>query len=111
DNDIALVKLSRPLKWSPTVAPVCLPNDDEQTLAFNMTGVKCVATGWGMNSPRGKLSSKMQQVGRVLIILYLSQVIKHKWDLESREEIELMIYSCFNNITCFLEVTKGFMTS
>ncbi|CAL8130618.1 unnamed protein product [Orchesella dallaii] len=62
DNDIALVKLSRPIQWSPTVSPVCLPNDDVQTLSFNMTGLKCVATGWGMESSKGRLSSKMQQV-------------------------------------------------
>jgi len=27
-----------------------------------MTGLKCVATGWGMSATGGKLASKMQQV-------------------------------------------------
>lgn len=58
----ALVKLSRPIQWTPTISPVCLPNDDVPTLNFNMTGLKCVATGWGMQKTAGKLSSKMQQV-------------------------------------------------
>ena len=41
----ALVKLSRPLNWSISVKPVCLPNDNQEMLSFNMTGLKCVATG------------------------------------------------------------------
>jgi hypothetical protein len=59
---IALLKLSRPIEWSPTIAPVCLPNDDEQTLQTLQGPIKCVSSGFGSQSSKGKLSSKMQQV-------------------------------------------------
>ncbi|OXA43741.1 Ovochymase-1 [Folsomia candida] len=62
DNDIALLKLSRPIDWTPTIAPVCLPNDDEATLQTLQGEIKCVSSGFGSQSIKGKLSSKMQQV-------------------------------------------------
>ena len=50
-NDMALIKLNAPVKFSKYVKPICLPNPGIQ-LDINS---KCYATGWGVT--RGKLSS------------------------------------------------------
>ncbi|TSK14509.1 Prostasin [Bagarius yarrelli] len=42
-QDIALVKLATPVKWSDHIQPVCLPNGDVRFPA----GTKCTITGWG----------------------------------------------------------------
>jgi hypothetical protein len=44
DNDIALLKLSRPLVWGRNVSPVCLPPHDFEF----PDNLKCTITGWGM---------------------------------------------------------------
>lgn len=43
DKDIALMKLSEPVKASEFVKPICLP----PTLYTDFYGTECVASGWG----------------------------------------------------------------
>ena len=40
-NDIALVRLSEDVRYSPQISPICLPTED---VAAN---TMCVVTGWG----------------------------------------------------------------
>lgn len=44
DSDIALVKLSSPVRKSQSVAPICLPSPEEGPLE---NWKELVATGWG----------------------------------------------------------------
>ncbi|KAM3828821.1 chymotrypsin-like protease CTRL-1 [Vipera latastei] len=64
NNDVALLKLSSPVKLSTYVSPVCLASSNEVLPA----GLKCATTGWG----RDKLSSSepaviLQQVSLPLV--------------------------------------------
>lgn len=45
-NDIAIMKLSRPVKFSPSIQPVCLPAAGEQV----PDGVLAIVAGWGTSS-------------------------------------------------------------
>ena len=60
-NDLALVRLSRPVPWSdmPQVAPVCLPHPQQ-----SYTGLQCWVTGWGQDAfqARGELQARLQEV-------------------------------------------------
>nr|XP_053605955.1 uncharacterized protein LOC128672684 [Plodia interpunctella] len=42
-NDIALLKLNRPVATSDVIKPICLPLNDDETYV----GIKAIATGWG----------------------------------------------------------------
>ncbi|KAG8504984.1 Chymotrypsinogen 2, partial [Galemys pyrenaicus] len=56
-NDIALLKLATPARFSNIVSPVCLPGAQD-----NFTiGSLCVATGWGRPDIYSVTSSKLQQ--------------------------------------------------
>lgn len=50
--DIALVKLEKPVPFSKTIMPICLPS----TLDTDPSpvGMKCWVTGWGRAYPKGK---------------------------------------------------------
>ena len=50
-NDMALIKLNAPVKFSKYVKPVCLP---DPAIKLNITS-NCYAIGWG--ATRGKLNS------------------------------------------------------
>ncbi|XP_004690245.1 PREDICTED: chymotrypsinogen B-like [Condylura cristata] len=56
-NDIALLKLATPARFSKVVSPVCLPRAEDNFPA----GSLCVTTGWGKNDYYGKASKKLQQ--------------------------------------------------
>lgn len=43
DNDIALLKLRRPIIYSDQVSPVCLPEQNNDVTP----GTVCTVTGWG----------------------------------------------------------------
>ena len=49
NNDIALIELSEPLRFSDRIQPICLP--DAQ--ACLPEGTKCAATGWGVTDKTG----------------------------------------------------------
>merc|ERR1712228_213772 len=48
NNDLAIVKLSTPVRFDDTVSPICLPNP---TLSY--TGKLAEVTGWGNTNPNG----------------------------------------------------------
>ena len=41
NNDIALLKLTEPIRWNPHTVPICLPTVDAEV------GRTCYITGWG----------------------------------------------------------------
>ena len=49
NNDIALIELTEPLRFSDRIQPICLP--DAQ--ACLPEGTKCAATGWGVTDKTG----------------------------------------------------------
>jgi len=55
NNDIALIKLSRPAQLSRYVNPICLPDRDVSP------GTSCYITGWGKTSSRSQMSHILQQ--------------------------------------------------
>ncbi|GJQ73915.1 hypothetical protein Trydic_g18849 [Trypoxylus dichotomus] len=58
-HDIALMKLSRPVKLTGSrIRAVCLPS---RRLAYNDTDL-CIATGWGRDKEDGKLAGKLLEV-------------------------------------------------
>jgi len=48
DNDIAILKLSRPLEFGDRVSPICLPSGNDPR-----PGQMCVTTGWGATQGTG----------------------------------------------------------
>lgn len=63
DNDIALLKLEKPLLIDDFVSPICLPSPDDQ-MATNQTGT---ILGWGKKRTSKKTGTKTLQVARVPI--------------------------------------------
>nr|XP_029718822.1 serine protease easter-like [Aedes albopictus] len=47
-NDIALIRFTRNVTFSPFISPICLPIESAQQ-NLNLTGTKGTATGWGLN--------------------------------------------------------------
>ena len=47
DNDIALIKLSTPVKFGPKIAPICLPTREEM-----ISKTDCQVIGWGRTATR-----------------------------------------------------------
>jgi len=58
-NDIAVVQLSQPVKFSQTIQPACLP---DATDPLPPAGTPCVVAGWGTTSEGGRQSDKLMQV-------------------------------------------------
>ncbi|XP_054735898.1 trypsin-1 [Anastrepha obliqua] len=56
-NDIALVKLSKPIALKDPIRPVCLPNPNQ-----NFDFKEGVIAGWGLTSQDGDISSVLQEV-------------------------------------------------
>merc|ERR1712226_1127203 len=55
NNDIALLKLSQPVKLNKFVQPACLPTQDPAV------GSKCYITGWGKTHHPGHMTDVLQQ--------------------------------------------------
>jgi len=55
-NDVAMLKLSRPVQYNQYVQPACLPSGDPQP------GSTCVLTGWGKIQHPGQMYHVLQQV-------------------------------------------------
>jgi len=63
-NDIAVFKLSKPIKFTPTVQPVCLPKAGSNVAA----GTEAIVAGWGLTRENGPgVSSVLNQVGVPII--------------------------------------------
>lgn len=58
-NDISLLKISPPVRFSSCIRPLCLPPDNFQSL---LTSKQCVAAGWGLTQENGRTSSDLQKV-------------------------------------------------
>ncbi|XP_013391987.1 tolloid-like protein 2 isoform X2 [Lingula anatina] len=58
DNDIALMKLDRPVTYSPERSPVCLPEPGDAVVA----GTTCYVTGWGKLGEQEGSPSILQEV-------------------------------------------------
>jgi len=59
NNDLAIIKLDSPLKFSDTVRPICLPAKGEAL----PVGKTCVAAGWGRINPNDhETADALQQV-------------------------------------------------
>jgi secreted trypsin-like serine protease len=56
-NDVAVIKLAKPVPFSRTVSPICLPTSSLSTVVYNRN---LVATGWG-TTQTGSLSPVLQQ--------------------------------------------------
>lgn len=46
-NDLALIELDKPVKYTNWVRPICLPNREEA-----QPGTVCIAAGWGLTGKR-----------------------------------------------------------
>lgn len=55
-NDIALLKLMHPVKFSQYIRPACLPE------TFYPQTQRAIATGWGLTEFRGKSSDSLMKV-------------------------------------------------
>ncbi|CDW57390.1 serine protease [Trichuris trichiura] len=58
ENDLALLQLENPVKYSDSIVPVCLPRTHEKV----PTDKKCYVTGWGTVSEGGSPSALLRQV-------------------------------------------------
>ena len=67
DNDIALLRLAKHIKFTPTIRPACLP-DREETYAV---GTLCTVTGWGRLG-EGKAGPDVLHTAKVRILLQIS---------------------------------------
>ncbi|KAM3824402.1 chymotrypsin-C [Vipera latastei] len=56
-NDIALLKLAEPVKFSDTIQPSCLPSTD----SLLPQGFPCYVTGWGRLWTNGPIADNLQQ--------------------------------------------------
>ncbi|KAJ8718947.1 hypothetical protein PYW07_016503 [Mythimna separata] len=57
-DDIAVLKLNKPVRVTDTVKPVCLPKNDDKVY----TGVKAIAAGWGTVAEGKNHSCYLQEV-------------------------------------------------
>lgn len=62
DNDFTLLELTKPIKFSPSVHPVCLPEPNQ-----NFDRMQAVASGWGhTKSPHGPFPSKLLSTNMII---------------------------------------------
>ncbi|ODN00461.1 Serine protease 42 [Orchesella cincta] len=60
-NDIAVIKLSKPLNFSSNIRPVCLPSN-KNPLDRNASRRQCVVTGWGRVSETSPFSIVLKEI-------------------------------------------------
>lgn len=58
-NDIALLKLSRPVSYTKSIQPICLPTSPK-FLTNNFTGMNMVVTGFGRTETRSQSNIKLK---------------------------------------------------
>ncbi|XP_049642413.1 chymotrypsinogen B-like [Suncus etruscus] len=80
-NDIKLLKLARPVRFSETVSTVCLPSADDDFPA----GTMCATTGWGKTKYNAsKTPSKLQQAALPLLA---NEECKTFWDSKITDDM------------------------
>jgi secreted trypsin-like serine protease len=58
-NDVALIKLDKPIRFTDTIRPICLADQDEEL----PIGKTCVAAGWGhINTVTKQVPNVLQQL-------------------------------------------------
>lgn len=57
ENDLAILKLERPVEYSESIGPVCLPYN---LSTRNIDAKTAYITGWGQTTPGGEVSKNMQ---------------------------------------------------
>ncbi|XP_058144988.1 serine protease 42 [Dasypus novemcinctus] len=62
-NDIALVQLARPVNFTATIRPVCVPEETFRVQA----GTTCWVAGWGLLTEAGPLSHTLQEIDMQII--------------------------------------------
>ncbi|XP_037374000.1 chymotrypsinogen B-like [Talpa occidentalis] len=96
-NDIALVKLATPARFSSIVSPVCLPSAQDNFTA----GSLCVTTGWGRTDFHGMGSNKLQQG---IVPLLSNAECNNFWE---RGIPEIMVCAGGNGITSCMGDSGG----
>ena len=61
-NDLALLKLHAPVSFSPTVIPICIPDNDK-----HLIGEIGWVTGWGSNYGNNTLQKYFQSSKRLFL--------------------------------------------
>ena len=74
NNDIALVKMDRPVEWNEAVRPLCLPEASGQEGDY--TGMMADIIGWGRLQYNGKTATRLREAS----VPVISQVSKY-WPL------------------------------
>ncbi|XP_053114499.1 plasma kallikrein-like isoform X1 [Hemicordylus capensis] len=78
--DIALMKLDRPMNFSDSQQPICLPSNEEKDMGYT----NCWVTGWGYTKERGEIEDVLQKLKIPLITnaecqsRYQDQIISNK---------------------------------
>ncbi|GAB6030759.1 hypothetical protein CHUAL_007608 [Chamberlinius hualienensis] len=67
ENDLALLRLSRSLTDQPNIAPICLPDFNDDDNVDLLDNQMATLTGWGRLSEGGKLPTILQQVNVPII--------------------------------------------
>ncbi|XP_009075342.1 PREDICTED: LOW QUALITY PROTEIN: transmembrane protease serine 4, partial [Acanthisitta chloris] len=80
ENDIALVKLSSPVRVSDSAKPICLPYFDEELVP----GTPLWVIGWGYTEEHGRLSEHLQQAEVELIDERSCNLVAYHGDVTER---------------------------
>ncbi|GAV01811.1 hypothetical protein RvY_12461-2 [Ramazzottius varieornatus] len=64
-NDIAILRLARPIRYHRRVTPICLPHKVNEEPAV---GTTCMVTGWGMIGAGNAPFSSVLRQGRVVVL-------------------------------------------
>jgi len=72
-NDIALIRLARPVNFTEFVGPVCLPLDEDRNATFEEH--RLTVLGFGLTSARGERSTKLLEVAVPVVPLERCQPI------------------------------------
>ncbi|KAK7604020.1 hypothetical protein V9T40_004293 [Parthenolecanium corni] len=73
NHDIALLKLRKPVNFSKTVRPVCLPPEE-----LDPAGLTGIVVGWGRTSEGGTLANVIQEVQVPILTLDQCRSTKYK---------------------------------
>lgn len=74
NHDIALMKLRKPVTFSKTIAPVCVPTDP----TLDPAGKTGIAVGWGRTSEGGALPAIVQHVRVPILSLTQCRNMKYR---------------------------------
>ena len=92
NNDIALVKMDRPVEWSEAVRPLCLPEASGQEDDY--TGDMADVIGWGRLQYNGKTASRLREAAVPVIS---QRQCRHESKYSSEEITDNMICAGFKD--------------